>query len=170
MRAKRRRFRIGRFGQPPFEWIAYAPAISGWYEILVSYLSTGGPRSELGAATFSHGSISGFIHRRTRHSQSCRKRQPRPTRRGRGILRGCEYNQYFSSRGPMPDDRTKPDIVGVDCAVTSTDASGYIRPNWTTMLVSWHKPSGGAHSGACCAGQAALPRNRTLRRFDMRLR
>ena len=61
----------------------------------------------------------------------------------------------YSSRGPTPDGRIKPDIVGADCAATSTDGAGF---TVTTGQRCWFV--GTSQAAAHIAGLAALVKQR----------
>ena len=148
-------YQIGSLGQTPFEWLTYTPTVSGWYELSVSYLSTGGTfpswvqlQSRTGQDLDSYIEGHGIVN----PAESAN-----PGMLAVGAAHYWDVNTIasYSSRGPTPDDRKKPDIVGVDCAATSTDGAGY---TVTTGQRCWF--GGTSQAAAHIAGLAALVKQR----------
>ena len=148
-------YQTGRLGQIPFEWLTYTPTQSGLYGLSVSYVSVGS-------------TVPSWVQLHSRTGQDLDSYTD-----GHGILNPAESaNQgmlavgaahywdvntiaSYSSRGPTPDDRTKPDVVGIDCAATSTGGDGVIL---TTGQRCWFV--GTSQAAAHIAGLAALVKQR----------
>ena len=114
----------GRLGQTPHEWVIYTPTRSGLYELSVQRFSVGS-------------TVPSWVQLHSRTGQDLDSYT-----QGHGILNPAESANpgmlavgaahywdvntiaSYSSRGPTPDDRIKPDIVGADCAATSTHGTG----------------------------------------------
>ena len=148
-------YQTGRLGQIPFEWLTYTPTQSGLYGLSVSYVSVGSTvpswvqlhsrtRQDLDSYTDGHGILN----------------PAESANQGMLAVGAAHYWDVntiasYSSRGPTPDDRTKPDVVGADCAATSTGGDGVIL---TTGQRCWFL--GTSQAAAHIAGLAALVKQR----------
>ena len=115
-------YQTGLSGHRPFEWISYTPTTSGTYGIAVRHYSGATPRwvqlQSWSRSTIRHYSVSGSIGNPTESANP-------------GMLAVAAANYWdtntiawYSSRGPAPDGRNKPDITGATCAqVASTQAT-----------------------------------------------
>ncbi len=120
-------FQDGIVGDKPFELIRHTATLGGIYYLGVWHAAGNTPSwAQLQAQTsqdLQFSTNSGSI------GNPAESANPGMLAVGAASYADVNTIQYFSSRGPTPDDRTKPDIVGTDCAATSTDGTGYIRPN-----------------------------------------
>ena len=107
----------GRPGQVPLELLSYIAPRDGWYSISVAHHSGSMPEwiqitawgidyiephtEHSGIATPAESSNAGMLAAGAAHWNSVDSIEP------------------YSSRGPTPDGRVKPDIVGADCGATS---------------------------------------------------
>ena len=107
----------GRLGQVPSESLTYLASRDGWYSISVAHHSGGTPGwiqvKVWGVESIEHYTGSGSI---TNPAES----------RNAGMLAvgAAHWNSVgsiepYSSRGPAPDGRVKPDIVGATCGETA---------------------------------------------------
>ena len=143
----------GGAGDDPFEYLDYTPAFNGTYCLAVSHNSGAAPswiqlQDFTRVATFERYTISGSI---TNPAESAN-----PGMLAVGATQGIySWNTYdieeFSSQGPTPDGRIKPDIVGADGGAT-------------VSLDSTENPNGHffgtSQSSAHLSGLAALVKQR----------
>ena len=117
-------YQQGRLGQTPHEWVIYTPTRSGLYELSVQRFSVGSTvpswvqlHSRTGQDLDSYTEGHGILN----PAESAN-----PSMLAVGAAHYWDVNTIasYSSRGPTPDDRIKPDIVGADCAATSTQGTG----------------------------------------------
>ena len=106
---------LGAAGHVPSEYLRYQAVTGGVYEVVVFYEGGGVPawiqlvvRGDVGR--IEHYTESGSI---TNPAESA---NPGMLAVGAAPWYDVHTIEPFSSRGPTPDDRVKPDIVGVDCA------------------------------------------------------
>ena len=125
--ASSRTFQFGGGDDVPLELISYTPIVSGTYCIGVNHSSFSlynAPPDWIqfqvwyGSSTLEHYSLNGSIGNPAESSNS-----------GMLAAGAASWNttntiESFSSRGPTPDDRTKPDIVGVDRTKTVSYGTG----------------------------------------------
>ena len=137
----------------PYEFLSFTPTTSGTYYLWVLSYSGNSPGwvqlQVFDRENLNHYTESGSI------SNPAESANPGMLAVGAASYADVNTIRYFSSRGPTPDDRTKPDIVGADCAATSTHGAGYIRPNGQRC---WFIGTG--QSSAHIAGLAALVKQR----------
>ncbi len=145
-------FQQGIVGDTPFEFISYTPTVSDTYFLGV-WRAAGNAPDWVQLQTFTgedlaYSTESGSI------GNPAESANPGILAVGAASYADVNTIQYFSSRGPTPDDRTKPDIVGADCAAVST-YSEYTRPNGQRCWLL-----GTSQAAAHIAGLAALVKQR----------
>ena len=137
----------------PVEYLEYTPAFNGTYCLAVSHNGGAAPSSIqlqdfMGVAKFEHYTISGSIHNPAESAN--------PGMLAVGATQGIHpwdthIIEYYSSQGPTPDGRIKPDIVGADRGAT-------------VLLRSTENPNGNfpgtSQSAAHVSGLAALVKQR----------
>lgn len=105
-------FQLGRRGDTPFEFLRYTPPASETYYLAVAHAAGDVPEwvqlQAFGGEVIQFHTPGGGI---TSPAESAN-----PGLLAVGAARWDDVNtiEYFSSRGPTPDGRTKPDIVGAD--------------------------------------------------------
>ena len=107
-------FQDGLSGDAPFEWINYTATIGGTYGITVRHWTGATPRW----VQLQSWSISAIRY----YTESGSVQSPAESANP-GLLAVAAANHWdtntiawYSSRGPTPDGRTKPDITGAACA------------------------------------------------------
>ena len=111
-------YQTGASGHRPFEWISYTATTSGTYGIAVRHWNGAIPRwvqlQSWSNSTIRHYTVSGSI------GNPAESANP-------GMLAVAAANYWdtntiawYSSRGPAPDGRTKPDITGATCTQVAT--------------------------------------------------
>ena len=113
---------LGSAGADPFEYVDYIPAFDGTYCLGVSHNGGAAPswiqlQTHIGEVQFEHYTISGSIINPAESAN--------PGMLAVGATQGIHpWNTYdieeFSSQGPTPDGRIKPDIVGADGGETES--------------------------------------------------
>ena len=107
----------GRFGQIPSESLSYLASRDGWYFVSVAHHSGSTPR-------WIQVNVSG-IDSINPHTESGSIANPaesaNPGMLAVGAAHWYDVNtiEPFSSQGPTPDGRVKPNIVGADCGATA---------------------------------------------------
>ena len=107
----------GRPGQIPLESLSYIAPRDGWYSISVAHHSGSMPEwIQITAWGID------YIEPHTEHSGIATPAESRNA--GMLAVGAAHWNSVdsiepYSSRGPTPDGRVKPDIVGADCGATS---------------------------------------------------
>ena len=107
----------GRLGQVPLESLSYIASRDGWYSISVAHHSGSMPEwIQITAWGID------YIEPHTEHSGIATPAESRNA--GMLAVGAAHWNSVdsiepYSSRGPTPDGRVKPDIVGADCGATS---------------------------------------------------
>ena len=108
----------GLAGDSPHEWIGYTATTSGTYAIVVRHWGGAVPNwvqvQSWSRNNIENYSVGGSI---TNPAESAN-----PGMLAAGAARYWDTNTLaqYSSRGPAPDDRTKPDITGANCAQVAT--------------------------------------------------
>ncbi len=143
-------FQTGEADHRPFEWISYTSTAGGRYGIAVRLWSDAAP-GWVQLQSWSRDYLE-------RYSESGSITNPaesaNPGMLAAGAARYWDTNTIaeYSSRGPAPDGRTKPDITGANCAQVAT---------YNPFLVSgqqcWYGST--AQASAHVAGLAALVKN-----------
>ena len=104
----------GLSGDRPFEWISYTPTTDGTYGIAIFGRSGATPRwvqlQSWSRANIRHYTESGSI------GSPAESANPGLLAVGAARYWNTNTIAWFSSRGPAPDGRTKPDIMGATCA------------------------------------------------------
>ena len=146
-------FQLGAAGHVPSEYLRYQAVTGGVYEVVVFYEGGGVPawiqlvvRGDVGR--IEHYTESGSI---TNPAESA---NPGMLAVGAAPWYDVHTIEPFSSRGPTPDDRVKPDIVGVDCAQTASYRA-FQRNGHTCWF------PGTSQAAPHVAGMAALVRQRS---------
>ena len=107
----------GRLGQIPFESLSYMASRDGWYSISVSHHSGSTPEwiqvSVWGVDSINPHTESSSI------PNPAESRNPGMLAVGAAHWNSVGFIEPYSSRGPTPDGRVKPDIVGATCGATS---------------------------------------------------
>ena len=144
---------LGAAGHVPSEYLRYQAVTGGVYEVVVFYEGGGVPawiqlvvRGDVGR--IEHYTESGSI---TNPAESA---NPGMLAVGAAPWYDVHTIEPFSSRGPTPDDRVKPDIVGVDCAQTASYRA-FQRNGHTCWF------PGTSQAAPHVAGMAALVRQRS---------
>ena len=142
----------GLYGDRPLELISYTPPAGGTYGIAIRYMDGATPRwvqlQSWSRADIEHYTESGGINNPAESAN--------PGLLAVGAARYWDTNRitWYSSRGPTPDGRTKPDITGATCAqvavLTAIDLSNGQQ--------CWFGGTGGASPHV--AGLAALVKQR----------
>ena len=139
---------LGVVGQVPFEVLTYTISRDGQYSVGVAHQSGSAPRwiqvTVWGVGSIEHYTESGSIGNPSESANS-----------GMLAVGAAHWNNVstiepYSSRGPTPDGRLKPEIVGADCGATS------LRP----LNASGNGFCGTSQSAAHVAGMATLVRQR----------
>ena len=140
-------------GDSPSELMVFTPATSGTYYLWVQSFSGNLPEW-VQLQAFSSEDLAYYTERGSIGNPA---ESANPGLIAVGAAHYWDVNTIasYSSRGPTPDDRVKPDIVGVACAATSTDGAGY---TVTTGQRCWF--GGTSQASAHIAGLAALVKQR----------
>ena len=107
----------GRLGQIPFESLTYMASRDGWYFISVAHHSGSTP----GWIQVNVGGVDSIKP----HTESGSIANPAESRNAGMLAVGAaHWNRVgsiepYSSRGPTPDGRVKPDIIGANCGATA---------------------------------------------------
>ena len=141
-------YQTGEAGHIPFETFSYTPPSAGIYEIVVARNGTPTPgwvqlNEFSGVGQIEHHTSTGSI---TNPGESANL--------GMLAVGAAPWHnplviEPYSSRGPTPDRRTKPEVVGADCGATATRANDPYPEFCGTSQASPH-----------VAGMAALVRQR----------
>ena len=143
----------GRPGHEPIEVMAFVPDVGGTYEILVNQRSGRVPPwiqlmiwrdTPFLSSSPNYYTLSGSINNPAESSNQGMLAV------GAAHWQDVHTVEEFSSRGPTPDGRVKPDVVGVDCG--NTARSGFIGSEGSFCGTSQAAPH--------LAGMAALVRQR----------
>ena len=148
-------YQQGNPDQIPYERMEYTPTISGLYEIKVRRYNLGNTVPSWVQLQSFTGEDLDYYTERGSISNPAESANPGMLAVGAAHYWDVNTIASYSSRGPTPDDRTKPDIVGVDCAATSTHGTGN---TLTSGQRYWF--CGTSQSSAHIAGLAALVKQR----------
>ena len=107
----------GRLGQIPFESLSYMASHDGWYSISVSHHSGSTPEW-IQVSVWGVDSINPHTERSS-IANPAESRNPGMLAVGAAHWNSVGSIEPYSSRGPTPDGRVKPDIVGADCGATA---------------------------------------------------
>ena len=143
----------GEVGDTPSEFMIFTPTTSGTYYLWVQSYS-GTPPGWVQLQAFSSEDLAYYTERGSIGNPA---ESANPGLLAVGAASYWDVNTIapYSSRGPTPDGRIKPDIVGADCAATSTEGAGF---TVTTGQRCWF--SGTSQSSPHVAGLAALVKQR----------
>ena len=138
----------------PYELMEYTPTQSGLYEIRVGLYSLGNIPSWVQLQSFTGEDLAYYEEIGSIGNPA---ESANPGLLAVGAAHYWDVNTIAprSSRGPTLDDRTKPDIVGADCAATSYSGTGN---TLTSGQRYWF--CGTSQSSAHIAGLAALVKQR----------
>ena len=107
----------GRFGQIPSESLSYLASRDGWYFVSVAHHSGSTPRwiqvNVWGVDSIEPHTESGSI------ANPAESRNAGMLAVGAAHWNRVDSIEPYSSRGPTPDGRVKPDIVGATCGATA---------------------------------------------------
>ena len=140
-------FQTGLSSHRPFEWLSYTPTTGGTYGIQVRHFGGTAPRW-VQLQSWSRN----FIRHYTRSGSIGNPAESaNPGMLAVGAAHYWDTNTIdeYSSRGPAPDGRTKPDITGADCIQVAT-----YRPYLISGRQCWLAGTGA--SSPQMAGLAAL--------------
>ena len=146
-------FQDGETGDTSYEFITFTPAASDTYYLWVLSYSGDSP----GWVQLQAFNGEELAHYTERGSIGNPAESANPGLLAVGAASYWDVNTIasYSSRGPTPDGRIKPDIVGADCAATSTDGAGF---TVTTGQRCWF--AGTSQASPHIAGLAALVKQR----------
>ena len=138
----------GRFGQIPSESLSYLASRDGWYFVSVAHHSGSTPRwiqvNVWGVDSIEPHTESGSI------ANPAESRNAGMLAVGAAHWNRVDSIEPYSSRGPTPDGRVKPDIVGATCGATA------LRP----LNEYGNGFCGTSQAGPHVAGMAALVRQK----------
>ena len=107
----------GDMGEIPHEWLEYVAPSDGKYGVFVAHESGGIPDwlqiTVSGTQSIEHYTENGSI------SSPAESANPGMLAVGAAPWHDTTTIQNYSSRGPTPDGRVKPDITGADCGATA---------------------------------------------------
>ena len=107
----------GRVGQVPFELLSYQVPRDGRYAVVVVHEGGSTPGwiqlTVWGVGSIEHYTESGSI------ANPAESSNPGMLAVGAAHWNKVRTIEHYSSRGPTPDRRVKPDIVGADCGATA---------------------------------------------------
>ena len=138
----------GVVGQVPFEILTYTVSRDGQYSVGVTHQSGSAPRW-IQVAVWGVGSIEHYTGTAS-IGNPAESAKPGMLAVGAAHWNNVSTIEPYSSRGPTPDDRIKPEIVGADCGATALIA---LNANQNSFC-------GTSQSAAHLAGMAALVRQR----------
>ena len=146
--ARSETFQTGEADHKPFEWISYTSTAGGTYGIAIRHWGGDAPNwvqvQSWSRNYLAYYSESGSI---TNPAESAN-----PGMLAAGAARYWDTNTIaeYSSRGPAPDGRTKPDITGANCAQIATNNNPFL----VSGQQCWYDNT--AQASAHVAGVAAL--------------
>ena len=138
----------GRAGQVPFEGLRYLVPSDGRYAVVVAH-DSGGTPDWLQVTVWGVGSIEYYTESGSIGNPG-ESANPGMLAAGAAYWDNLRTIEPYSSRGPTPDRRVKPDIVGADCGATEL----------LPLNVYGNGFCGTSQSAAHVAGMAVLVRDR----------